>query len=149
MIVGLFALGGISRVVRKKTLALRTVLIFFGGLLLCTYSIYALTWRWLHPLGIRYEFECGATGSWQAVQFYHQYDGREIKGPWVGGYPLKVRFPDLNHDGYPDIRVIGSLGEIVEYAYLPKNDGHCFWQWVKNNENHRGCYPPDGLPTWP
>ena len=58
-----------------------------------------------------------------------------------------VRFPDINHDGYPDIRVTGNNGEIVEYRYLPHNNGKCFGH-LHRAEGFKVSYLPDGQ-LWP
>jgi len=88
-----------------------------------------ITWQvlvWVEcPANIRYEFSNpGNTGTYQKVQFYHKVSGHWIKGPSVEGWPLTVSFPDINHDGHPDIRVVESLAPkkgAIEFIYIPES----------------------------
>jgi len=116
------------------------------GLVLITFlvpaTVYLWTWRSLHPDNIRYTFDYGQSGSWHEVQFTLLLEGRTIKGPWIGGNPLDVRFPDLNGDGHPDIRV-SKANRVTEFVYLPAGDGECYWH-LKQNSGYCVDYPPDG-----
>ena len=143
LIVALIAASRAVRAIRNRAMTLRTLGIFSAAVALTSLAVYGGVWRWLHPANIHYNFDYGQSGSWHEVQFTHTEHGQEIKGPWVGRWPVRVRFPDLNHDGYPDIRVIGDRDEIAEYVYLPHNDGKCFWHLVQAKGFYVD-YPPDG-----
>lgn len=134
---------------RSHTVRGRTLGVLTASVLLASSVVYGGVWYWLHPANIHYTFDYGRSETWQEVQFTHTVNGKEIKGPWVGGFPLCVRFPDINNDGYRDIRVIGNgPDDIVEYIYLPQNDGNCFWHLLKSSVLGRS-YPPDGQPSTP
>ena len=126
-----------------RAFKLRTCGLYFGAVLVVSAGLYGGVWRWFHSPGITYQFSYGQTGGWQEVQFTHVVQGHQIQGPWVGGWPLSVRFPDLNHDGFPDIRVLGD-DRVAEFVYLPNNDGKCFWHLLKN-DGFLVSYPPDGV----
>lgn len=99
-------------------------------------------WRWVHPPGIRYEFSYGQSGSWAAVQFTFLENGVWQEGPWVGGWHMDVRFPDLNGDGHADLQVSGRK-RLAEYVYLPEAQNGCWWHLVQNS-GFQVSYPPDG-----
>ncbi|MCX6855257.1 MAG: hypothetical protein NTV80_10160 [Verrucomicrobia bacterium] len=110
--------------------------------LLCAFGI---GWWRVHPSHIRYDFGYGhgASGTWHEVQFHHLEDGRWIKGPWVGEWPMCVRFPDLNHDGHADLEIT-SRGRVT-FLYLPKHEGAKCWQLQENKGRYALHYPPAGL----
>ena len=143
LIVGLIAVSRAVRAIRNHAMTIRTLGIYSASVVLAFCAIYGGVWRWLHPPNIHYMFEYGQSGTWHRVRFTHTEDGHEIEGPWVGAWPLRVRFPDLNHDGYPDIRVLGNGNNIAEYVYLPHNDGKRFWHLVRA-DGFQLIYPPDG-----
>ena len=142
-IVGLFAASRAIRAIRSRAMTLRALGIYSVSVALTSFAVYGGVWRWLHPANIHYQFEYGQSGIWHRVRFTHTEHGREFEGPWVGAWPLRVRFPDLNHDGYPDIRVVGDGGKFAEYVYLPHNDGKRFWHLVRA-DGFQVRYPPDG-----
>jgi hypothetical protein len=145
LIVAVTAISRAIRAIRSRAITFRTLGIFSASVAFTSLGVYGGIWRWLHPANIHYEFQYGQSGGWSAMQFTHTEHGHEIKGPWVGGNPLRVRFPDLNHDGYPDIRVLSDNGGIVEYVYLPQNDGKHFWHLVRGwRQGFDISYPPDG-----
>lgn len=128
--------------VRQGRISPRRVGVLLGAVMLLSLSVAAVRWSLLHPKQISYEFSYGQSGSWHEVQFRSIDRGETIKGPWVGGYPLRVSFPDLNSDGHRDIRVRGS-DRLTEYEYLPDSDGPSHWHLVRN-EGFKVSYPPDG-----
>lgn len=115
---------------------------FLGTVVVVALSLSAVRWHSLHPKRITYAFDYGQSASWHEVQFHSIEAEGIVKGPWIGGYPLSVSFPDLNADGHRDIRVRGN-GRIAEYEYLPKPDGARYWHLVRN-EGFMVSYPPDG-----
>jgi hypothetical protein len=142
LVVGLIALLQAIRAIRSGAMSVRTLGIYFGSVALAFLAGYGGIWEWLHPSNIHFKFSYGQSGSWHEVQFTHIEGGRQIDGPWVGAWPMRVRFPDLDHDGFPDIRVVGS-GRIAEYVYLPHNDGKRFWHLL-HADGFAVSYPPDG-----
>ncbi len=93
--------------------------------------------------GLRYRFEYGHSPSWQAVQFSLFRDGKYVNGPWIGAYPLRVSFSDINGDKYRDIRIKGYVG-IVEYQFLPERGEHGqYWALIKHT-GYKISYPADG-----
>jgi hypothetical protein len=142
LVLGFFAGSRVVGAIRSGAMTLRTLVLFFVIVAFASLAVYGGVWRWLHVPNIHYEFSYGESDSWHEVQFTHTEHGREIEGPWVGGYPMRVQFPDINHDGYPDIRVTGNGSKIVEYVYLPHNDGKCFWHLVRA-EGFGVSYTPD------
>ncbi len=142
LVVGLMAASRAIRAIRNRAMTIRTLGINSAGVALASCAVYGGVWRWLHPANIHYKFDYGQSGTWHEVQFTHTEHGHEIQGPWVGAWPLRVRFPDLDHDGFPDIRVVGD-GRVAEYIYLPHNDGKRFWHLVRA-DGFCVSYPPDG-----
>jgi hypothetical protein len=128
--------------VRRGRTSLKRIGVFLGVVMLLSLSVAAVRWTLLHPKRISYGFSYGQPGSWHEVQFRSVEGGKTVEGPWVGGYPLRVSFPDLNSDGHKDIRVRGS-GLLTEYVYLPDSDGSSHWHLVRN-EGFMVSYPPDG-----
>jgi hypothetical protein len=128
--------------VRRGRTSLKRVGVFLSVVMLLSLSVAAVRWSFLHPKRISYEFSYGQSGSWHEVQFRSIEGGETVKGPWVGGYPLRVSFPDLNSDGHRDIRVRGSA-RLTEYEYLPDSDGPSHWHLVRN-VGFQVSYPPDG-----
>jgi hypothetical protein len=128
--------------VRRGRTSIKRVGVFLGVVMLLSLSVAAVQWSFLHPKRMSYAFSYGQSGSWHEVQFRSIEGGKTVEGPWVGGYPLRVSFPDLNSDGHRDIRVRGS-GRLTEYEYLPDSDGPSHWHLVRN-EGFKVSYPPDG-----
>lgn len=133
---------------RKKKCRAKPLGITWAVTAVCATVAWAATWWPLHPSNIDYRFDYGASGGWHEVQFSFTRDGQKIEGPWVGGFPLRVSFPDIDRDGFKDIRVTETAGVgaggTVEYLYLPKNDGTKFWKLFRNDTGLRVSYPPDG-----
>jgi len=116
------------------------------GLCICIGLLAGVVGWWrVHPSSIRFRFRdgTGASGTWREVQFEHYESGRWIVGPWVGAWPMSVRFPDIDGDGYRDIEVTGH-GRVV-LQYLPKNDGRRFWRLVERTGAYEVNYPPDNV----
>jgi hypothetical protein len=143
LIAGL-SLWATSRAIRRHSLTFRKATSLYAGVLFLAFSAFQITSHCLVPSNIDYAFSYpGNTGSYHMVQFYFRHDGHWLEGPSVEGWPLTVSFPDLNGDGHPDIRVTDNAnGGSVEFVYLPKNDGHCFWRAVKNETRLSAGYPP-------
>ncbi len=149
LVVGFMALCRGVWAVRNNALRIGTLGFFAAGVIFASLAIYEGVWHWLHPANIHYTISCNGSETWQEIQFTHTENGKEIEGPFVAGSSMCVRFPDINNDGYPDIRVIGSgAGNIVEYIYLPQNDGRRFWHLLKSSGLARS-YPPDGQRAFP
>ena len=140
--LGFWSSFATASAIRRGRASLKRVGVFLGLVMLLSFSIAAVRRSLLHPKRISYEFSYGQSGSWHEVQFRSIERGQAVKGPWVGGYPLQVSFPDLNSDGHSDIRVRGS-GQLTEYEYLPDSDGPSHWHLVRN-EGFKVSYPPDG-----
>ncbi len=130
--------------IRRRLLRARNAVVLFASILVLSAVAFMLINRSLTPANISFAFSYpGNTGSYHAVQFYFKDNGQWLEGPSVEGWPLTVSFPDLNGDGYPDIRVVPNVGEgAVEFVFLPKNDGHVFWRPVKNDTNLSAAYEP-------
>jgi len=98
------------------------------------------------PSNIRYEFSYpGNTGTFQKVQFYNKVAGRWLEGPSVEGWPLTVSFPDINHDGYPDIRVVESEAPqkgVIEFIYIPEPKDNVYWKAGKMKSALSASYLP-------
>lgn len=133
-----------SRAIRRGTLTVKMTILYYVALTLIPPMVYEMVLFYLIPSNIKCEFSYpGNTGTYQAVQFYFKHDGRWLGGPSVEGLPLTVSFPDLNGDGYPDIRVTENEGSgSVEFVYLPQNDGHTFWRAIKNDTRLSAAYYP-------
>jgi hypothetical protein len=138
----------LARSLRKERYQARSVKATWLAIAAGVVLVWCTNWFSLHPSHIHYKFDYGQTGGWQEVQFSYAKDGVEIEGPWVGGFPLRVSFPDLNHDGFPDIRVVETAGYgaggVVEYIYLPQNDGEKLWHLVRHDSGLNVSYSPDG-----
>ncbi len=106
-------------------------------------SVLGAYWKFREksPPGVTYEYQYGDTGSWQAVQFYEQVDGERIKGPWAGGWPVDVRYKDLNGDGHTDIRVIGEGERLAEFQRVVPPRGKIRWELVTQHELQAEYYP--------
>lgn len=104
-----------SRPVFMKAMLLQVVCIALG------YAAFKITMRCLVPPNIDFEYSYpGNTGSFHMVQFYFKVNGKWLEGPSVEAWPMTLSFPDLNGDGYPDIRVTENIeGGVVEFVYLP------------------------------
>jgi hypothetical protein len=114
-----------------------------GLLALITYEVLV---RVQCPANIRFEFSNpGNTGTYQKVQFYHKISGQWIKGPSVEGWPLTVSFPDINHDGHPDIRVVESLAPkkgAIEFIYIPESKDGIYWKAGRMDSGLSAGYTP-------
>lgn len=135
----------IPRALNKGRTSLKRIGQSLAVVVIVTVAAAGLRYRQLHPSHIAYEFEYGQTGGWQAVQFSEpDGQGGQIEGPWVGGYPLSVSFPDLNGDGHRDIRVKGGGGMLAEFEALPVPQGDKRWRYVRGS-GFRMHYLPEGL----
>ena len=128
----------VRRPLRQSALRLATLICF-------SLVAWAFGWWRVHPSNIRYQFACGtgASGTWREVKFQHFEDGEWIAGPWIGAWPMSVRFPDLDGDGHVDIEVSGH-GK-VSFVYLTKNDGHQYWHLHDRSGAYAVNYPPDNI----
>ena len=140
-------LGGrsVRNLRRQSHDMLRKLSLVFIMIFVPFFAYYGM-WFFQNPLyfgGLRYKFEYGHSPSWQAVQFSLFRDGEYVEGPWVGAYPLRVSFPDINGDKYRDIRIDGYAG-VVEYQFLPERGAHGqYWTLIKNT-GYKISYPADG-----
>ena len=125
---------------------LRRYLLRLPIILVVAFFAAAIGWWRVHPSGIRYRFAdgTGASGTWREVQIEHLEAGTWLEGPWVGAWPMKVRFPDIDGDGYPDIEISGQEGRVV-FLYLPKNDGLRFWHLAEKSGAYAASYRPDNV----
>lgn len=128
----------------KKQQNWRTRWLVVAAMLALGLPVAACFWAWrsVHPPGIRYDFSYGQSGSWGAVQFRFLENGVWREGPWVGGWHMEVRFPDLNGDGHADLQAIGR-NRLAEYVYLPEGKDGCWWHLVQD-KGFQVSYPPDG-----
>jgi hypothetical protein len=121
-------------------------LYLLGGLAVTLILAYYSVWLLQNPLyfqGVRYEFSYGQSPTWQAVQFSYIQNGVTVKGPWIGSYPVRVSFPDIDHDGYRDIRITGN-GRLTEYRFLPDGRGkNQYWTLIQNS-GYKISYKVDG-----
>ena len=107
--------------------------------------------NWLYwPSDIQFSFGTppGASGSYHVVQFYHQIDGRWIEGPTVEGWPMQVAFPDLDSDGYKDIRVVkenGHEGGAIEFVYIANAKDGIYWKAHRMDSRLSATYKPAGI----
>jgi len=130
--------------VRRGQFRARMAIFSFSIILAVGAIAYTITQRCLVPSNLRFDFSYpGNTGTYREVQFYFKHNGQWLEGPSVEAWPLTVSFPDLNGDGCPDIRVVPNEGRgAVEFIYLPHNDGHSFWQPLKNDSGLSAAYEP-------
>jgi hypothetical protein len=107
--------------------------------------------NWLYwPSNIRFSFGTppGASGSYHTVQFYHKIGDHWIEGPEVEGWPLRVAFPDLDSDGYKDIRVVeenGHKGDAIEFVYVPNAKDGIYWKAHRMDSRLSATYKPAGI----
>lgn len=141
--------GGIScyfngKAIRLKLLTRKIATVRHCAILIAGYAAYRLAAGCLVPSNIEFQYSYpGNTGTFQEVQFYFKQDGHWLNGPMVEAWPMTVSFPDINHDGYPDIRVTENPNRgCVEFLYLPKNDGRSFWQLARNDSRLVAVYAP-------
>ena len=122
----------------------------FAGLILVASGSFAILHWWRIPSNIKFDFGYGQSDSWQIVNFHFKEGGRWLDGPSIERWPMVVSFPDLNGDGYRDIRVEenGDPNKVVDYIYLPKNDGKCFWHLVRNTSDLYTYYDPEDWPKY-
>jgi hypothetical protein len=108
-----------------------------------------LSFNWIYwPSSIRFSFGTppGSSGSYHVVQFEHKIGDQWIEGPTVEGWPLRVAFPDIDSDGYSDIRVVeenGRRGDAIEFVYIPSAKDGIYWK------THRMDSRLVGAPAWP
>jgi hypothetical protein len=144
LIVAPLSIWSTAKSVRYKKLPLKMALfpyiiaVAFGPVL------YWSIFRILVPPYITYTVSYpGNVGSYHKVQFYFKNNGQWLEGPSVEGWPMTLSFPDLNGDGHRDIKVTKSDDKtFVEFIYLPRNDGRCFWRPILNNSSLSAGYPP-------
>jgi len=131
-------------IVCKKWQSLKMALIIYVGAPLLAWALFSVILRILIPPYIRYTVSYpGRVGSYHKVQFQFKHNGQWLEGPTVEGWPMTFSFPDLNNDGYRDIKVTDNYDfKSVEFIYLPKNDGRCFWRPIGNNSRLSASYPP-------
>jgi hypothetical protein len=139
-----FSIFAAVKIVRRKLLALRMVLGAYVVAVLVAWGLFSTILQILVPSYIRYTVSYpGNVGSYHEVRFQFRHNGQWLDGPTVEGWPMTFSFPDLNNDGYRDIRVTDKYEQkSVEFTYMPKNDGRCFWHPVKNNSRLSASYPP-------
>ena len=107
--------------------------------------------NWLYwPSDIRFSFGTppGASGSYHAVQFYQKIGHHWIEGPEVEGGPLRVAFPDLDSDGYKDIRVVEEndhRGDAIEFVYIPNAQKGIYWKSHRMDSRLSATYKPAGI----
>jgi hypothetical protein len=144
VIVAPFSIASTVISVCRKRLRVGIALSLYVCTVTLAWGINWITYGILVPPYIRFIVSYpGNVGDYHKVQFYFKHDGRWSEGPTVDGWPMTVSFPDLNHDGHRDIKVTeNSSGKSVEFIYLPKNDGRCFWRPVKNDSRLSAAYPP-------
>lgn len=106
-------------------------------------STFHLASSFIAPSHIRYRFGYGASGTWHEVQFHHLENGQWIEGPWVGAWPMQVRFPDLNQDGHAEIEVSGR-GRVT-FLYMPEHVGTKYWHLQEKVGHYAVSYLPAGL----
>jgi len=107
--------------------------------------------NWFYwPSDLRFSFgsPLGASGSFHAVQFYHKNADQWIEGPEVEGLPMRVTLPDLNSDGYKDIRVVeenSHRGDAIEFVYLPNAKDGIHWKTHRMDSRLSATYKPAGI----
>lgn len=143
LVTGLFGFSISFHTCRRWPVFIKAIGLHFACLAL-GYAAFEATWHWLVPSNINFEFSYpGASGSYHAVRFHFKVNGQWIAGPSVEGWPVTVRFPDLNGDGHPDIRVTETNGSgVVEFVYLPDDNGKVYWHLVKNSSALSAAYEP-------
>ena len=109
------------------------------------------SFNWFYwPSNIRFSFGTppGSSGSYHEVHFYHKVGPSWIEGPTVEGWPMRVAFPDLDSDGYKDIRVteeLGHRGDAIEYVYIPHARDGIYWKIHRMNSRLSTTYKPAGI----
>jgi hypothetical protein len=101
------------------------------------------------PRNIRFQFSSpGATGSFHRVQFQNQVGDQWVDGPSVEGWPMRVSFPDLDSDGYDDIRIVeesGRGGDVIEFLYIPNSKDGVYWKAHRMDSRLSASYRPAGI----
>lgn len=103
------------------------------------------------PSDIRvgFDYPPGASGSYHVAQFHHRVGEEWIEGPKVEGWPMSVSFPDLNSDGYKDIRVVetrnGHSGDSIEFVFIPDGKDGRFWKPHRMKSRLSATYKPAHL----
>lgn len=104
--------------------------------------------NWIYwPSNIRVGFGSppGSSGSYHVAQFHHRVGTEWIEGPSVEGWPMRVSFPDLDSDGYKDIRVIeenGHRGHAIEFVFIPEGKDGVFWEPHRMDSRLSAAYKP-------
>jgi hypothetical protein len=99
------------------------------------------------PSDIRVSFgnPPGSSGSYVVAQFHHRVGEGWVEGPSVEGWPMSVSFPDLNSDGFKDIRVIeahGHRGDAIEFVFVPDAKDGIFWKPHRMDSRLSAAYEP-------
>jgi len=106
---------------------------------------------WLYwPRNIHFKFWSppGASGSYHVVGFEHKVGDRWIEGPTVEGWSLRVAFPDLNSDGYRDIRIVEENSpseDAIEFVYISNPTDGIYWKTHRMNSRLSVTYKPAGI----
>jgi energy-coupling factor transporter transmembrane protein EcfT len=107
--------------------------------------------NWFYfPSNIRWSFGSppGSSGSYHTVQFFEKVGNAWIEGPEVEGWPMRVAFPDLNSDGYRDIRVVEEKdhrGESIEFIHIPNATDGVHWKTHRMDSRLSAAYKPAGI----
>jgi hypothetical protein len=102
------------------------------------------------PSNIRWSFGSppGSSGSYHTVQFFENVGDVWIEGREVEGWPMRVAFPDLNSDGYKDIRVVeenDQRGDAIEFVYIPNATDGIHWKAHRMDSRLSATYKPAGI----
>lgn len=109
------------------------------------------SFHWIYwPSNIRFGFHSPsrASGTYHVVRFYHQIGDQWIDGPSVEGWPMTVSFPDINSDGYEDIRVMKKHLRnegAIEFVFLPHAMDGIHWKSYRTNAKLSATYKPAGF----
>ncbi|MEM1058526.1 MAG: hypothetical protein AAGK14_04695 [Verrucomicrobiota bacterium] len=118
--------------------------LFFSYLIVLIASYFVCVWLW-QPSHVRFFVSNpGATGSYQMMEFEHWMDGGWIEGPTVEGWPMYLTFPDIDGDGFQDIRVQDTVhaGGVIEFIYQPKALDGVYWKPGRLEGRLTAGYPP-------
>ena len=122
--------------------------------LLGTLSFQCLNWfYWPRHIRFFYSNPPGASGSFHVVEFQHLVKGEWIDGPSVMRYPMRVAFPDINGDGFRDIRVVESSekqGKAIEFVFVPNAEDKIYWVLNRSDASLSATYEAGGVfQHWP
>jgi hypothetical protein len=90
----------------------------------------------------------GSSGSYHVVQFDHRIGDQWIEGPTVEGWPMRVTLPDLDSDGYKDIRVVeenSHIDDAIEFVYIPNAKDGIHWKIRRMDSRLSATYKPAGI----